>query len=64
MTKDEILKAIDDEPEFPGELPPQLKTMFLNAFLNEDADFFITAIRTACKMTKSGIRDRILERYQ
>lgn len=64
MTKDEILKAIDEEPEFPGELPPELKTMFFNAFPNEDVDFFIAAIRTACKLTKSGIKDRILERYR
>lgn len=47
-----VLKAVEDEPEFPGEMPKGFQTTF-NALPLEEA------LRICVALTKSGIRNRI-----
>lgn len=59
MTKDQVIMAINDEPEFPGDIPMNVFGAFHKAIINEDVDFFVEAIRSAVRLTKAGIIERI-----
>lgn len=50
-----VLKAVDDEPEYPGDMPDALWT----ALLARDRGLVSEAFRLTVKLTKQGIRDRI-----
>jgi hypothetical protein len=63
MTKEEILKAIDDEPELPGVAPSELKNAFYAACSNFDYNFIVEALRISVRETKKGITNRIEERW-
>jgi hypothetical protein len=54
-TKEEILKAVDDEEEYNGEMPRAMK----KALDRADIDTIIAALRITVRLTKKGIRDRI-----
>ena len=49
------LESIIDEPEFPGDMPPELWDM-----LNGNRDNTIRVMRSTVKLTKNGITDRLL----
>jgi hypothetical protein len=51
--RDRCLKAVDDEPEFPGDMPPEMWRMMSKIDATE-------ILRRAVRLTKQGIRDRIL----
>lgn len=55
LERERCLKAVDDEPEFPGEMPDEV----WNAFV-ADRDMVTKALRLAVRQTKAGIRDRIV----
>ncbi|HUU89339.1 MAG TPA: hypothetical protein VMX17_16515 [Candidatus Glassbacteria bacterium] len=60
MTKidlDVVLKAIDDEPELPGEMTDEIWERIRNCHL--DRERFTNALRVLVSCTKDGIRDRI-----
>ena len=56
-----VLKAIDDEPEYPGEIPDSLKNALLDAMKRQDLEFLIFVLRRTVSLTKTGIKKRILE---
>ena len=56
----EILKAIDDEPEYPGEMPKDMKAYVLKAIECGDVDLLEEALRATVRLTKRGIRDRVV----
>lgn len=58
--RERCIAAVDAEPELPGDMPPALAEAVAHAIMNEDADFFIHALRLAVRMTKDGIRKRIV----
>lgn len=51
-----VLQAIEDEEEFPGEIPDEMYRMLLNA----DKQTMVEALRIVVRLTKQGIRDRII----
>ena len=60
VERERCLAAVDAEPELPGDMPPEMAQAMADAIKREDADFFIHAMRLAVRMTKDGIRDRIV----
>lgn len=52
-----VLKAINDEPEFPGEPPAEM----MDALRSGDDALMIAALRIAVIQTKDGIRERVQE---
>jgi hypothetical protein len=56
---DNVLKAIDDEPEYPGDMPDHI----WNA-LNGDKDATLKALRLTASLTKRGIRNRVLKQLE
>ena len=56
FNREEILKAIDNEPEYPGEMPEDMKAVFSKA----DIKTISEALRITVRLTKQGIRDRIV----
>jgi len=60
VERERCLAAVDAEPEMPGDMPPEMAEAVADAIKNEDADFFIYAMRLAVRMTKDGIRERIV----
>lgn len=53
------LQAIEDEPEVPGPMPDEMWEAIRN-----DRDACENAIRIAVRLTKEGIRDRLLSEPQ
>jgi hypothetical protein len=51
----DILKAVADEPEYPGEMPDEMW-----AAIKDDRDAATKALQITVRLTKRGIRDRIL----
>jgi DNA-directed RNA polymerase subunit RPC12/RpoP len=49
-----VLKAIDDEPEFPGDMPERLSILFSQSPLA-----MARGIREACRLTKAGIKEKL-----
>lgn len=64
MNKYDVIKAIMDEPEFPGDIPMHIFGKFHKAIINEDVDFFVEAVRAAVRLTKQGIVDRINDQWK
>ena len=64
MTKEEVLKlvqqAIDDEPEFPGYIPEEM----YQAIVNGDRATVSEALRISVRLTKNGILQRIENRLK
>ena len=54
-----VLKAVDDEPELPGEIPPDMWHALQGAALIGDQAFISEALRIAVRQTKQGIRERL-----
>ena len=60
LDKQEVLKAIDDEPEYPGEAPPNLMEFIRQVLEMEYPERGVLLIaRLAVKQTKSCISGRI-----
>ena len=54
-----ILKGINDEPEYPGEMTDKLWDTLKIAFEHEDKDLLMYVFRQAVKDTKRGIIERL-----
>ena len=54
FTEEIIRKAIDDEPEFPDEMPNDMFEAIRN-----DKDAITKALRLTVQLTKSGIKERL-----
>jgi len=55
------LRAVDDEPEYPGQMPPEMKTCLQVAVDTRDFDLLVETMRITVRLTKKGIRSRIEE---
>lgn len=53
------LKAVADEPEYPGEAPPKLCAVLNKAIEEKDLDLLLHAMRQTVRLTKQCITDRI-----
>jgi hypothetical protein len=51
-----VLKAIDDEPEYPGKMPDVMFEMIKN-----DKSAMEEAMRITVRLTKIGIKNRVME---
>lgn len=60
---DEILSIIDEEPEYPGELPDDLYARISDAVKSSDIELIIAALRATVHITKKNIINRICEKY-
>ncbi len=56
MDKEMVMKAIDDEPEYPGEMPDEMWEAIKN-----DKDAVTMALRLTVRLTKCGIKVRLGE---
>jgi hypothetical protein len=56
---DTVLKAVEDEPELPGIMPDE---MFNVLSTTTDRNVIEETLRIAVRLTKHGIRERIIER--
>ena len=59
LTTEEALKAIEDEPEYPGKMPNEMKETLRKAMEQHDMDLLVEALRITVRLTKEGIRNRI-----
>ena len=57
----QILKAIEDEPEYPGELPLNLRLTLESAIEEKDMDLLVALLRITVILTKLGIAKRVKE---
>lgn len=56
ITLSAVLKAIDDEPEYPGKMPDVMFEMVKN-----DKSAMEEAMRITVRLTKLGIKNRVME---
>ena len=56
---EDVIKDIEDEPEYPGEMPPELVELFQEIIENKDIDAIRQTLRIAVQQTKSNIIARI-----
>lgn len=54
-----VLKAVDDEPEYLGRMPDELRTILSEALKKQDVGALAEALRIIVRLTKDGIYDRI-----
>ena len=59
-SRDSVLKAIDDEPELPGEMPGEMLATLIQAVQSHDHDLLTETLRIVVRQTKEGIRERYL----
>ena len=59
MDSDIVKKAIDDEPELPGDIPDRMYETLRDAFEKGDRDLIIEAFRIVVRQTKQGIKERL-----
>jgi len=58
---DTILQAIDAEPELDDEIPPELESALKTALEEKDIYLIARFLHLTVKLTKQGIKQRILE---
>ncbi len=56
---DDVVKAIEAEPEYPGDAPPVLCSVLNQAIEDKDLDLLLHAMRETVRLTKQCIIDRI-----
>ena len=56
---DNALKAVDDEPEYPGKMPREMEEILRAAIQHSDVDLLVETLRISVRLTKEGIRNRI-----
>jgi len=56
ITLSAVLKAIDDEPEYPGKMPDEMFEAIKN-----DRDAMEEGMRITVRLTKLGIKNRVME---
>lgn len=54
LERDRCLRAVDDEPDLPGDMPDEMWTAIAG-----DRDAIQQVLRIAVRQTKAGIRERI-----
>ena len=54
-----VLKAVDDEPELPGDPPLGMVNAIVLAVRSSDNEFLAETLRTVVRLTKRDIRERI-----
>jgi hypothetical protein len=59
MKLNEILRCVDEEPEFPGPPPRELREALQKALYEKDADLIVECLRIVVRLTKQGIAERI-----
>ena len=57
--RDRVLEAVDQEPEYPGEMPDEMREAMVNAMRYGDLDFVAEALRLTVRLAKAGIRARV-----
>jgi len=57
--KEEILRAISDEPEFPGDIPEQLWDNLRTIVAHDNKAEFSDILRMIVRITKQNIKDRV-----
>jgi hypothetical protein len=55
MERDRCLCAVDEEPEYPGDMPDEMWEA-----IRGDRDAMAEALRVTVRLTKKGIRERIM----
>ena len=55
----DIIQAIEDEPELPGDPPEKLRLALRVIMERKDMDALIELLRITTRITKQSIRDRI-----
>lgn len=56
---EDVMKAIADEPEYPGEAPPILCSILNQAIEEKDLDLLLHSMRETVRLTKECIASRI-----
>lgn len=57
-----VLKAIADEPEYPGDCPPMLMGYIRQAIQDKDEDAILYMMRQTVRLTKECITERVILR--
>jgi hypothetical protein len=58
--REAVFKVVDDEPEFPGEMPDEMKERMRQALCEQDLGLLTEMLRVSVKLTKEGIRERLV----
>ena len=59
ITLSAVLKAIDDEPEYPGKMPDEMYEAIKNS--ETPRETMEAAMRITVRLTKIGIKNRVIE---
>ena len=59
LGRSEVLKAISDEPEFPGDCPPMLVGYIRQAIQDKDEAAILHMMRQTVRLTKECITERV-----
>lgn len=60
MKLSDVVKAIDDEPEFSDRMPAGMWDAIRDAAARGDQEFFDEAFRVSARLTKDGIKRRVM----
>lgn len=55
----DVMKAIDDEPEFPGKMPKEMELALQKAMQEQDLDLLIELMKISVRLSKEGIKERV-----
>lgn len=59
LERNVVLKAIADEPEYPGDCPPMLAGFIRQAIQDKDEDAILHMMRQTVRLTKECITERV-----
>ena len=59
LERNVVLKAIADEPEYPGDCPPMLVGYIRQAIQDKDEDAILHMMRQTVRLTKECITERV-----
>lgn len=59
LSIESVIKAIADEPEYPGEAPVKLKQLINQAFQSNDQEHVLHMLRQTVRLTKECITERV-----
>jgi hypothetical protein len=58
--RDAVFKVVENEPEYPGEMPDEMKERMRQALCEQDVRLLSEMLRVSVLLTKESIRERLV----
>jgi len=58
--RDAVFQVVENEPEYPGEMPDEMKERMRQALCEQDLGLLTEMLRVSVLLTKESIRERLV----